>query len=179
MHVEMSRQATAYRPVQILLHWLVVALVVVQYSTSDAIVRTHEASAAGLSPDPTDLSLHSVHTIVGMVIVAAMLLRLGLRWWFGTGKQRATSWQARAAKLVHLSFYVVLIGQGLTGFVASYLWWPASTVHSVLFLVLVALVAGHAVMALWHQMVMRDGTLGRMLLWRRRSTIDTLSPNKV
>lgn len=178
MRIETTNPSVTYRPVQIVLHWLVVALVVFQYTTSDAIVRTHEAAAAGLPPDPTDLSLHSAHTMVGAAIVAAMMLRLGLRWWFGTGRRKSVLWQERLAKAVHLSFYAVLIGQGFAGFVASYLWWPASVVHKVLFIVLVGLVAGHAAMALWHQLVTRDGTLRRMLWWRQRPADDALTPKE-
>lgn len=161
-----ERFATQYYPIQILLHWLVVALIVIQYATSGPIQRTHEASMDGLTPDPTDVLLHTVHNYVGMSVIVIMVARLGLRWWFGTGLELSGgpgTWRYRAASFVHMAFYVGVIAQGLTGLIASYLWWPASDVHEVLFTVLLVLIALHVAMAFWHQLVLQDGVMKRML----------------
>lgn len=173
-----GRLTAHYHPIQILLHWLVVVLIAIQYATSGPIQRTHEAVAAGFTPDPSDVQLHTVHNYVGMMVIAVMVVRLGLRWWFRTGRVRSIdqnsigedSWRDRAASFVHLAFYGVVIAQGLTGLVASYLWWPASNVHEVLFKVLLALIALHLIMAFWHQLVLRDGVLKRMVWAPSRGT---------
>jgi len=153
-----------YNPIQIALHWLIVALVLVQYATSASIVRTHEAVAAGGKPTPNDLFLHVVHNRVGLIIVALMVARLVVRVWIGRhprmGDMPATS---QAATIGHMALYGLLIAQGLTGAIASYFWWPISIVHVVLFKVVLVAVAGHIAMALWHQFVLKDGTLRRML----------------
>ena len=153
-----------YHPIQIALHWLIVALVLVQYATSGAIVRTHEAVAAGSGPTPDDLFLHVVHNRVGLFIVVLMVARLVVRVLIGR-RHRADNMPAssRAATIGHAALYVLLIAQGLTGAIASYLWWPISIVHVVLFKVILAAVAGHVAMALWHHFFLRDGTLRRML----------------
>lgn len=173
-----ERIATHYNPIQILLHWLVVALIVMQYVTSGPIQRTHEAVMDGLTPDRSDVLLHTVHNYVGMSVILIMVIRLGLRWWFGTGRDLPAgrvAWRYRAASVVHLAFYAAVIAQGLTGLVASYLWWPASDVHEVLFNVILGLITLHLVMALWHQLVLRDGALARML-WApsRRARTDSV-----
>lgn len=153
-----------YHPIQVALHWLVVAFVVVQYATSGAIVRTHEAAAAGGKPTSDDLFLHLVHNRTGLIIVALMVARLVARVWIGrridADDMPATS---RAAAVGHAALYILLIAQGLTGAIASYLWWPISVVHVVLFKIILVVVAGHIAMSLWHQFVRRDGTLRRMV----------------
>jgi cytochrome b561 len=153
-----------YHPIQIALHWLIVALVLVQYATSGAIVRTHEAVAAGGKPTSDDLFLHVVHNRGGLIIVALMVARLVARLWVGrrlsTDEIPTTS---RAVAIGHAALYVLLIAQGLTGAIASYLWWPISIVHVFLFNAILVAVAGHIAMAIWHEFVRKDGTLRRML----------------
>lgn len=163
-----------YHPIQIALHWLIVALILVQYATSGAIVRTHEAVAAGGKPGPTDLLLHVVHNRSGLIILALMFCRVAARVWFRSRRRAdegpALSW---AAQVGHAALYALIIAQGLTGAIASYLWWPISIVHVVLFKVLLAAVAGHIAMAFWHQFVWKDGTMRRMVpfpsKWRTSS----------
>ena len=111
-----------YSLIQIVLHWLVAALVLVQYQTGGSIGRTHDAVHAGLQPDPTDLLLHSVHNWSGMAIGGLMVLRLFLRWRSHgiVPDLKRESPTAAAARLLHLGFYAVLLGQAAIGFIASY-----------------------------------------------------------
>jgi cytochrome b561 len=155
----------AYSRSQIVLHWLVAGLVLVQYSTSGAIVRTHSIHLIGQRPNPSDLVLHTIHNRVGLTIIALMVARLALRLWVGaplpggSGPPRLTT---RVAQGVHASFYAVLITEGVTGAVASYYWWPISAVHVILFDILVALITIHIAAALWHQFIRKDGVVGRV-----------------
>jgi cytochrome b561 len=151
-----------YTNLQILLHWIIAVLVVSQYLTSFAIARTH---VVGQKPDPTDMLLHAAHNRVGLLILALMVARLVIRLARGGTRGISTVRQpaAMAAKLLHWAFYAVLIAQATTGAVASYLWWPASTVHVLLFKVLLLLLAGHVLAAAWHHLVLRDGTLLAMI----------------
>jgi cytochrome b561 len=64
---------------QIALHWVVVLLVIEQYFTSAAVTRTHTYRPLGKPADPFDLTLHSVHTRVGLLIFGLVALRLLLR----------------------------------------------------------------------------------------------------
>lgn len=152
-----------YHPIQIALHWLVVALVVVQYGTSGAIVRTHQAVAVGGKPAPADLLLHVVHNRSGLLILALMFARLAM--WVWTRLRRPDERPARspAAQAGHAALYILLIAQGFTGAIATYLWWPISVVHVVLFKIILVAMAGHIAMALWHAVVWKDGTFRRMV----------------
>ena len=153
-----------YARSQIVLHWLVVGLLVAQFATSGAIVRTHTIHMLGQRQDPTDLVLHNVHNKAGLAIVLLMVIRLMARVWFGAPSPvpGIRGLGTGLARLVHGAFYAVLIAEGTTGAIASYLWWPISAVHVILFKVLLGLLAIHLGAALWHAIVLRDGTLRRV-----------------
>jgi cytochrome b561 len=69
---------------------------------------------------------------------------------------------ARLAAGVHFAFYAVLTTEGITGAVASYFWWPISSVHVLLFKLLLALVTVHVGAALWHEFVRKDAVMSRI-----------------
>jgi cytochrome b561 len=146
------------------MHWLVAGLVVAQYATSGAIVRTHSIHLIGQRPSATDLVLHTLHNRVGLTIVVLMLGRLALRLWVGAPApgDAAGGFAIRLAQGVHFAFHAVLITEGITGAIASYFWWPISAAHVILFKVLLALVTIHDAAALWHEFVRKDAVIRQM-----------------
>ncbi len=170
-------KSDTYRGVRIVLHWSVVALVLVQYATGGSIERMHHAEAHGHEPAPLDPILHTIHNRSGLVIFALMLGWLVLRWHRGAlaplgGRsvlgEAASTWQGRLSSAMHAALYAVLLSQAATGAVASYLFWPISHVHAGLADVTLVLVALHALAAFWHHFLERDETLRRMLGIRPR-----------
>lgn len=138
-------QPATYSRLQIALHWLVAALIVGQYATSGAILRTHSMHALGWRPSASDLVLHTLHNRVGLAIIVLMIGRLALRLWFGVPAPLGArgSLSARLAQGVHFAFYAVLITEGMTGAIATYFWWPISAAHTALFWTLLALFVVH------------------------------------
>jgi cytochrome b561 len=120
-------------------------LVIEQYFTSAAVIRTHAYRPLGKPADPFDLTLHSVHTRVGLLIFVLVALRLLLRlaWRAPEWLQPLPRWRRRLSSTVQYGLYGVLLGQAVTGTVATYLWWPMSAAHKALFWALVALLALH------------------------------------
>lgn len=153
-----------YTRAQVALHWLVAGLVLAQYASIGAIVRTHSIRLIRQRRSPTDLVLHALHNQVGLAIVAVMIGRFALRLWVGTPAPGGAAGflATRLAQGIHLAFYAVLIMEGVTGAIASYFWWPISAVHVILFKILLGLIAIHIAAALWHEFVVRDHTLKRM-----------------
>ena len=151
--VAMSDRRTrplAYTRTQIALHWLVAGLVLAQYATSGAIVRTHSIHLIGQRPSATDLVLHTSQPgrtrdrrddarPVGPAALG----------WRSCARGRGGRLRGRLAQGVHFAFYAVLIAEGITGAVASYFWWPISAAHVILFRVLLALVTIPVAAALW------------------------------
>ena len=153
-----------YTLLQILLHWLVAALVLLQYLTGDSIERTHHAVHAGLAPDPTDLLLHAVHNWSGMVVGGLMALRLVLRRRRGglTLRLSGGGLLEHAARALHLGFYAALIDQAALGFTASYLTFAVAPLHVIGSQVILAMVALHTAAAALHAL-RRDGSVGRIM----------------
>lgn len=155
---------TRYSWAQISLHWLVVALVILQYATSGAILRTHSVSISGLAPARSDLFWHVVHNRVGLLIFLVLCMRIALRFWQGEPAQQTSTslTQQKVARFVHAGLYLVLGLQAFTGAVATYFWWPISIAHVFLFKVFLGLVTLHIAAAIWHQFKLKDGILWRI-----------------
>ena len=145
------KHATRYQPAQIVLHWGIACLVVIQYLTGGSIERTHMAVMTGEQPDPLDLLLHQVHNRTGMLILLLMLGRLALRLFRGVPPvEDSVTWRMRAAYLMHWCFYAIIIGQGALGLTASYLYWPAAKIHAVGAKLLAVMILLHVLAAVWH-----------------------------
>jgi cytochrome b561 len=146
-------------------HWTILLLCIAQFPTSAAIHRTHAANPFGLEPAPVDLFLHQVHAWAGWTAggLAAVLLAHRLLGRSPALPQGMASWQRKAALAGHLLLYGCLAGLVVTGTMTMYLTRAAAPIHSVLTWIGIALVAAHSVAAVWHEVVRRDGLLGRML----------------
>lgn len=161
-----------YSSLQKSLHWLVVALLVVQVTTSGAIERSHTAHHEGREPDSWDLLLHEVHTYVGLAVFGLVAARILLR--IVCGAPSGYTNQARilriAATTNHILLYGVLLALPVSGVAARYVdfiyYGPVHVAMTRLLLVLVIL---HVAGALWHLLVLRDNVFGRMLPLSSRS----------
>jgi cytochrome b561 len=170
---------TRYGTVAKLFHWLIAALVVLQF----ALGWLMPDLPRGRLPE----GLVSLHLSVGAVILIAMLARLA--WPLAHGAPPplvAAAWQRRLACTVHAILYALLIVMPLAGWAwASAKGWPvslfgaielpalvpadspyrrlAASVHRNAAWAILGLVALHALAALHHHFVRRDGVLRRML----------------
>ena len=154
----------SYSPSQKLLHWGIAALCIAQVPTSWAIQRTHKGHAF-MRPSETDLLLHSVHAWAGWTILALIAVRLLLRIHSnGPGLPAASKPIYRyGAAVSHAGLYAVLIALPVTGTLTMYISRGFGPFHSVLAWTLLGLVSLHAAAAIWHQLVLRDGALLRIL----------------
>ena len=153
-----------YSASQKLLHWGIAALCLAQVPTSWAIQRTHMGHAF-MRPSETDLLLHSVHAWAGWTILTLVAVRLLLRIQkngpgLPPGAKPIYRYGAAAS---HAALYIVLIALAVTGTFTMYVSRAFGPVHSVLAWTLLGLVGLHASAALWHQFVLRDSGLLRML----------------
>ncbi len=151
----------AYSRPQIVLHWLTALVVLAQFLSADAIGTAWRAFRGGteIVPDP----VIAAHVAGGVAVLVFAVWRLGLRARRGVPEPRGGALVARAAHWGHLALYAALIAMAASGGAAWFGGIPAAAgVHETLKPVLLLLIAGHVVMALWHQFVLRDGTLARM-----------------
>ncbi len=155
---------TGYSRTQIALHWAVAALVAAQYLLNDAIAAAWKAHVQNIaySFDPLILA----HVVGGALILVLVLWRIALRVTRGAPPLPKEEPPALAllARLAHLTFYAVLIALSASGALA---WFadvrPAASVHNVLKVVLLALIALHILAVIFHQIVLKSGVMLRMV----------------
>jgi cytochrome b561 len=164
------------------LHWLTVVLLIGSFTLAISMVN--------MPLSPRKLELYSWHKWVGVTIFLLVLLRLGWRLLNPVPRQPAGTprWQRRLASLSHAALYAILIVMPVTGWIMSSalnlpvvylglvhipspfgvdraLGESMKVVHLSLAVALLALVAIHALAALYHHLVLRDDVLRRMLPW--------------
>ncbi|MFI4901989.1 MAG: cytochrome b [Burkholderiales bacterium] len=182
MNGRVHRIGPAWAAPAIGLHWLVAALVLVQFALGWAAVTWHLS--------PTKLDLFVWHKSIGMLILALMLLRIGVRLRYGAPlPPRGTpSWERRAAAASHGLLYALVLAMPLSGWVVNsaaniplrLFWWlplpaivapskvvetMAARVHLGFFIALALVVTVHVAAAIRHHFVLRDDVLVRMLPW--------------
>jgi cytochrome b561 len=151
--------SSAYTRAQIIAHWLIVALVVLQWLTKNAMhvlwhaITGHETIAIAYG----DQIRQALHMSSGLTILFLAVMLLFLRRRDGTPDLAdMPDWARTAALWTHRGFYVVLIltpifGTGAAAGIAA-----AAFVHIALTKLLLALVGLHLLGALWHLVIRRD-----------------------
>ena len=156
-------QPTAYKPAQIGLHWIVAALIVLQYVFHEPIAEAWDVIEDGGTAafDP----MVAGHVFGGLAVLGLVVWRLVLRARHGAPEVPAQTppLMARFASLGHWALYGLMIAMPVSGAAA---WFggieAAADGHELLRVVLLALVAGHVLAALWHQFFLKDNLMARM-----------------
>jgi cytochrome b561 len=152
-----------YSATQIVLHWTIAVLILVQFIASEGIEHVWDAfedgGVAGYSP------LANLHVAIGMTVLLLAIARVWLRLTRGAPPSPAGDpAPARiAAHSVHGLLYLLIFLLPISGGVA---WFggveQAAEAHEVLKTVLLVVVVVHVAGALVQQFVMRSGVLMRM-----------------
>lgn len=177
----MDYSRPAYNGIARLLHWLIVALLVVQFIV--AWTMPH------MGRDTPVTTLISLHFSTGTLILFVAAARLVWRLTHAEPEPEAgmPPWQVRSARVVHWLLYALLLVLPVLGWVnASWRGYPVTLfglfempqlvathaegwhwtgdLHGVLSnYALLGLIGLHVAAALYHQFVRRDGVLARML----------------
>ncbi len=168
------------------LHWLTAVLVTLQFTVLLAWRGTGENAITLL------LASIGPHGSLGFMLLIVTLIRLGWAW--VNRKQRPPQplgWSGRIARLVHITFYALLLwlpafamlrqygrggalrfyGMELLPSAERNISWmiaPADLLHGPLSWLLCGLVVGHIAMALIHRYWLKDNVLARMVEARDR-----------
>lgn len=181
-------------------HWTIVLLLLVQGTVGLVMVD--------LPKTPRAIPYFTFHKSLGITILTLAVLRLVWKLFDKRPDEpsRMPHWQVIGAKLGHALLYVLLFLVPLSGwwhdsvsalrplyfwglFQLPHLGGPdpndpglkefSANVHACLFWALIAVAAGHALVAVYHQLVSRDGVLARMWpasLQRRPPPPPSVSP---
>ena len=171
-------RANKYHPVLVLLHWTLAWFIIGSLLFGFFVLRTLPNS------DPRKIDMLEWHMGLGMAILAAMLVRLAVRWRTARPAPAGlgTPASARAAGRAHIAFYVLVAGMVASGYATALIAhlndivfarngaplppsfdpYPTFHLHGWLAALLAVLVTLHVLGALWHWLVRRDGVMRRM-----------------
>ena len=162
--MSLSKTSAGYSRAQVILHWVIAALILFQLLVHEDMERAFDGmmeggTTAGVNPLP--------HIIVGSAILILAAMRLVIRLRHGAPAHPAGQPEILGlfANVVHGLIYLLLFAIPISGLVA---WFGgienAGTVHGgPLRLALIALVLLHIAGALVQQFVLKSGVLMRML----------------
>lgn len=152
---------TGYSRLQIGLHWMVAGLITANYFVSEGMEDAFDgmmegATVTGLVPKE--------HVWVGTAVLVLVLLRLVVRMLQGAPRALGVTMTDRAAVWGHRALYLLMLAVPALGAITWFGGIDATAdAHVLAVNVLLVLVLGHAAMAIFHQYVLRDGLLLRML----------------
>lgn len=153
--------SAVYTRSQIILHWVVALLIAFNFLIGGRMAEAYRAAVeAGTVGGPTPHAIAG--GLAGILIVWRMVIKL--RRGGAPVAPGVSAGMARMIHLGHLALYgvaLLVIGSGIAAWGAGIE--AAAMPHSVLTKLLLALIAGHVVMGLYHHLWLRDGTLLRML----------------
>lgn len=155
---------TGYNGLQIGLHWLIAALICTNYLVSEGMEDAFDAMAEGEGTGGGLVS--TVHVYVGLAVLALAVLRLIVR--FASGAPDAPGDQGsigvKLAGWGHKALYLLMI---LVPALGAITWYGKTEItadaHVIAMNVMMLLALGHAVIAIFHQYVLKDGLLARMV----------------
>ncbi len=151
---------TGYSSAQIGLHWLIAGGVLFNYIVSDGMGRALRQNLAG---QEITVDIAGLHVWAGVAVLALVGLRIMLRLVRGGPRQEPGA-MGKAASAAHGILYILMLAVPAAGAVA---WFggqsAAGEPHELLANILIAMAGLHALAALFHHYVMKDGTLRRML----------------
>jgi cytochrome b561 len=151
---------TGYSGLQIALHWIMAVLIPLAWLSSGGAEEAWDtmengAAAPGFVP----------HVGFGLAILALVILRLVVRLRRGVPEAPGTPGilQVRAAIWGHRLIYLLMIAVPLGGISIWFGGMDNGAVHGLFANVLMIVVLGHALMALYHHYVVKDGLIRRMM----------------
>lgn len=153
------KTTTGYSGIQIALHWLIAVLIATAWFTGEgaeeAMEAVEEGGVAGIVP----------HVAIGLAILALVVVRVLVRLRRGAPAAPGLpdSMSVVAAEWGHRLLYLLMIAVPLGGVCTWFLGLDVGELHGLAANVLMIVALGHAAMALFHQYVLKDGLLRRMM----------------
>lgn len=159
------RQTAAYSRPQIALHWAIALLVAFQLIFVEKLEEMRHMQRAGETPDGLTMIIGNAHIWVGVTILILMIARIAMKVIHGAPTLLpGPRWQQILAHSIHGLLYLLLFLAPVSGGLAWFLGIrEAGFIHHQLKPIFLVLIAVHVAGALWHQIVLRDGTMQRML----------------
>ncbi|RYE78741.1 MAG: cytochrome b [Hyphomicrobiales bacterium] len=153
-----------YSLLQIILHWTIALLVIVQLLVNEGVQDAFKHRSDGRPFDGETGAL--LHIAIGLTIFALAVLRLAIRFWRGVPEPHSTNPPLVnfAGQAAHVLLYAFLFAMPLTGAIAWFTGLELSAeLHELGRLILIPLIALHALGALAEHFLFHTNSLTRML----------------
>lgn len=154
---------SGYSRLQIGLHWAIALLIGVQLFNHEGMEGAWRNLQKG---QPFDADAAQIHVLVGLVVLLLVVIRVVVRLRRGSAELPAGGkpFLDKLAMATHLLLYGLMLLVPLMGIAAWFLGIStAAGVHGALFAALMGLIILHTVAALYHQYVLKDGLIRRMI----------------
>jgi len=174
--MERKSSSDHYGAVAVSIHWITAVLILI-------LIGSGFRAADTLDP-AVKAAILRLHVPIAVGVLALTMLRIA--WWWGFDRKPAPvagspRWQERTAQVVHVLFYVVILGMiasgvgmmvlsgaapiifgGDSALLPDFWKYPPRLPHGIGARLLVALLVLHAGAAVYHHFIRRDGLLWRM-----------------
>lgn len=157
-----------YSMLQIGLHWWIAILFAINYIISDGMGRFLHQHLDG--QDLSNEFTVTVHTYVGLAFLAFVAIRVLVRIFKGAPAVIPTSNPKldKLAVAVHHILYLLMVLVPLAGIAAWYGGFEIfGDIHVVIMNIMLGLIGLHAVAALYHRFILKDGVMNRMSFLQR------------
>ncbi len=159
-------QPDRWTSLNIMLHWLIVVLVALQFLDGGWMSELFDAGAKGAATDGTTTALGYLHVATGLAVFLAISIRLWDRRSNGRPPhpQGEPNWAASLARVTHVLLYALLLGMPVAGVLA----WSTGNetlaeLHSYASTALLVVLALHVSGAFANHFWFRTDVLRRML----------------
>ena len=155
------QERAGYSRLQIGLHWLIAVLILGNWFLGDGMGQAVRENKIGATGAPGNW-----HVWIGVTVLVLVLLRFAVRLLRGAPVPpgQPGSLAVRVAGWGHAALYILMIGVPLGG---ALVWYQGITslgdIHGLAGNVLFFLALGHALMALYHHYLLKDGVVARMM----------------
>ncbi len=162
----MAKISSGYSRFQIILHWVIALLIVLQFVGHEAIVGFVELMGITASGSEEIPLLVRGHVLLGILTGALMVIRVIVRIMHGAPAlpKEESAPMKLIAHATHFTLYaavILLAASGMGGWFGQIE--TALVVHGILKVVLLVFVGLHIAGALYHQFVLKNGLIKRMM----------------
>jgi cytochrome b561 len=161
-----ANEPARYTGSQILLHWTIAVLIVLQVVIGEDIKPAYQAFSRGTEPAAGDIFNANIHVYVGLVVLVLAIWRIAVRLRDGVPAPppEESVLLKRIAAATHFLLYLFIFGMPITGALAWYFSFRAmGEIHELAKPVIIVVVGLHAAAALWQHFYVKSDVLVRML----------------
>ncbi|MER8781213.1 cytochrome b/b6 domain-containing protein [Mesorhizobium sp. M1006] len=161
-----ANEPAGYTATQILLHWVIAALIVLQLILGEDIKPAYRAFSRGTEPAAGDIFNANIHVYVGLAVLVLAIWRFAVRLMVGVpaAPSEESAFLKRIAAAAHFLLYLFIFGMPITGALAWYFNIRAvGEIHELAKPVIIIVVGLHAAAALWQHFFVKSDVLVRML----------------